>query len=260
MPDELEWDGIDADCRHALAEDAAGRPIGCGRLLPDGHIGRMAVLRDWRGRGVGAALLARLIAEARARRARERRAQRADAGAGVLRAARLRARRRRVRRGGHRAPRDAARPGLNAVAQRPRRRNASRDLAAGRAVGVERALDELQVARAVDGEDRRAARAVVVADDERRRQPPFPLERHAGRRQLVVGGDGAVGEEVEQRVEARSAGGAPTRAAPRRCADLRPGRVERVRSTARGCPRASVRGEAARFDAQARRSRRRPAG
>jgi predicted GNAT family N-acyltransferase len=66
VPAELEWDGIDADCRHALAEDAAGRPIGCGRLLPDGHIGRMAVLRDSRGQGVGAALLARLVAEARA--------------------------------------------------------------------------------------------------------------------------------------------------------------------------------------------------
>ena len=28
---------------------ASGGPIGCGRLLPDGHIGRMAVISDWRG-------------------------------------------------------------------------------------------------------------------------------------------------------------------------------------------------------------------
>jgi len=42
-------------------------PIGCGRLLRDGHIGRMAVLRECRGRGVGAALLALLVALARER-------------------------------------------------------------------------------------------------------------------------------------------------------------------------------------------------
>ena len=61
VPEDLEWDGIDAGCRHVLAEDRAGAPIGCGRLLPDGHIGRMAVLRDWRGKGVGAALLDYLV-------------------------------------------------------------------------------------------------------------------------------------------------------------------------------------------------------
>lgn len=65
VPADLEWDGIDGDCRHALAEDAAGRPIGCGRLLADGHVGRMAVLANWRGRGVGAALLGLLVEEAR---------------------------------------------------------------------------------------------------------------------------------------------------------------------------------------------------
>ena len=62
---ELEWDGIDHQCRHALALDVAGRPIGCARLLPDGHIGRVAVVADWRGRGVGDALLERMIALAR---------------------------------------------------------------------------------------------------------------------------------------------------------------------------------------------------
>jgi predicted GNAT family N-acyltransferase len=67
VPEELEWDGIDAACVHAIAEDAHGAPIGCGRLLPDGHIGRMAVNRDWRGRGVGTALLERLVQLARAK-------------------------------------------------------------------------------------------------------------------------------------------------------------------------------------------------
>ncbi len=65
VPESLEWDGLDAGCRHALAEDADGRAVGCGRLLPDGHVGRMAVLREWRGKGVGSALLERLVALAR---------------------------------------------------------------------------------------------------------------------------------------------------------------------------------------------------
>jgi len=62
VPEELEWDGIDPACAHVLALDRDGRPIGCGRLLPDGHIGRMAVVAAQRGRGVGTALLARLVA------------------------------------------------------------------------------------------------------------------------------------------------------------------------------------------------------
>jgi predicted GNAT family N-acyltransferase len=67
IPEELEWDTFDAVSVHALAEDREGVPIGCGRLLPDGHIGRVAVLSDWRGQGVGAALLVRLIDLAKAR-------------------------------------------------------------------------------------------------------------------------------------------------------------------------------------------------
>jgi len=67
VPENLEWDALDPLCMHALAEDSRHAPIGCGRLLPDGHIGRMAVLAAWRGRGVGGALLGVLIGEARAR-------------------------------------------------------------------------------------------------------------------------------------------------------------------------------------------------
>lgn len=67
VPIELEWDGLDDECVHVLAEDAAGTPIGTGRLLTDGHIGRMAVLRSWRGRGVGTAILAELTRAARER-------------------------------------------------------------------------------------------------------------------------------------------------------------------------------------------------
>lgn len=50
IPEELEWDAHDPVSVHVIAEDAAGTPVGCGRLLPDGHIGRLAVLSDWRGR------------------------------------------------------------------------------------------------------------------------------------------------------------------------------------------------------------------
>jgi predicted GNAT family N-acyltransferase len=67
VPEVLEWDEADADSMHALASDAAGVPIGCARLLRDGHIGRVAVVRDWRERGVGTALMLELIGAARSR-------------------------------------------------------------------------------------------------------------------------------------------------------------------------------------------------
>jgi predicted GNAT family N-acyltransferase len=67
VPENLEWDEIDGACIHALACAPDGAPIGCGRLLPDGHVGRMAVLASWRGRGVGDALLTTLIDTARRR-------------------------------------------------------------------------------------------------------------------------------------------------------------------------------------------------
>ncbi|MCF8177236.1 MAG: GNAT family N-acetyltransferase [Sulfuritalea sp.] len=65
VPVELEHDENDAVSHHVLARDAGGNPVGTGRLLPDGHIGRMAVLAGQRGAGVGRALLERLLEEAR---------------------------------------------------------------------------------------------------------------------------------------------------------------------------------------------------
>ncbi|MEY2114872.1 GNAT family N-acetyltransferase [Rhodanobacter sp. FW106-PBR-R2A-1-13] len=66
VSEQRERDGLDADCWHVLARDEAGQPIGCGRLTPAHKIGRMAVLREWRGRGVGVVLLRELVARARA--------------------------------------------------------------------------------------------------------------------------------------------------------------------------------------------------
>lgn len=61
VPRELEWDEWDERSDHAVALDAGSNAIGTARLLPIGRIGRMAVLRPWRGSGVGAALLEALL-------------------------------------------------------------------------------------------------------------------------------------------------------------------------------------------------------
>ncbi|HQR50082.1 MAG TPA: GNAT family N-acetyltransferase [Methylophilaceae bacterium] len=65
VPEALEWDGLDAIAMHVLAVSEEGIPVGCGRLLPDGKIGRMAVLQGWRGRGIGRSLLQELLTMAR---------------------------------------------------------------------------------------------------------------------------------------------------------------------------------------------------
>ena len=67
VPAEIELDSFDPLSIHAVAFDASGGAIGTGRLLPDGHIGRMAVARPARGAGAGSALLKALMDEARRR-------------------------------------------------------------------------------------------------------------------------------------------------------------------------------------------------
>lgn len=61
VPVELEWDGLDSACAHVLAWNNRGEAIGTARMQQNGTIGRMAVLKDWRGRGVGRALLQTLL-------------------------------------------------------------------------------------------------------------------------------------------------------------------------------------------------------
>jgi len=72
VPEELEWDALDETSRHALAVTAKGDAIGCGRIVPPwelapARIGRLAVLREWRGKMVGTALLEALLDYAQSR-------------------------------------------------------------------------------------------------------------------------------------------------------------------------------------------------
>lgn len=70
VPREIEIDARDAECVHALAR-LDGRAVGTGRLLPDAHIGRMAVLKECRAMGVGGRILESLVQRARERGERE---------------------------------------------------------------------------------------------------------------------------------------------------------------------------------------------
>lgn len=65
VPSALEWDGLDEDAIHFLALNLAGEAVGCARLLTGGKLGRMAVLKGWRGKGAGKALLQAAIAYCR---------------------------------------------------------------------------------------------------------------------------------------------------------------------------------------------------
>jgi len=64
VPREEEWDGADDDAVHFLALNEAGQPLGCARLLASGQIGRMAVMKEQRGTGLGLRLLEAAIEEA----------------------------------------------------------------------------------------------------------------------------------------------------------------------------------------------------
>ena len=70
VPREIELDDQDPLSLHAVVFEQ-GEAIGTGRLLPDGHIGRMAVLKEWRKRGVGGLILDGLMTKARERGDRE---------------------------------------------------------------------------------------------------------------------------------------------------------------------------------------------
>jgi predicted GNAT family N-acyltransferase len=67
VPEEVEMDEDDAHAFHALALDG-GKPVGCGRMVAhDGYvkIGRMAVLSERRGEGIGRSILHFLMERAK---------------------------------------------------------------------------------------------------------------------------------------------------------------------------------------------------
>jgi len=64
VPRAMEFDGLDVDALHWLAFTPEEEPVGTLRLLPGGQIGRAAVLRGYRGQGIGSRLLRHAIAAA----------------------------------------------------------------------------------------------------------------------------------------------------------------------------------------------------
>ncbi|WP_258039291.1 GNAT family N-acetyltransferase [Nitrosomonas ureae] len=67
VPVDLEWDEFDIISMHFLVFNNHREAVGTARLLPDGHIGRMAVLKEWRGKGYGSAILKKILEELRGR-------------------------------------------------------------------------------------------------------------------------------------------------------------------------------------------------
>ena len=64
VPESLDFEGKDPDAIHALVRDG-NRHVGTGRMLNDGHIGRVAVLKEYRGMGFGKNITIALIEEAK---------------------------------------------------------------------------------------------------------------------------------------------------------------------------------------------------
>lgn len=64
IPEALEWDEDDTISIHFLMS-AGAEPVGTARLLLDGHIGRVAIMPQWRGRGLGERLMQAVMEHAR---------------------------------------------------------------------------------------------------------------------------------------------------------------------------------------------------
>jgi predicted GNAT family N-acyltransferase len=65
IPEAEEWDQADPHCLHALILTAKRDAVGTGRLEPTGKIGRLAVLAQFRNRGLGGELLEWIVQQAR---------------------------------------------------------------------------------------------------------------------------------------------------------------------------------------------------
>ncbi len=60
VPENLEWDGLDSKAEHILAKKE-NNFVGTGRIFSDGHIGRIAVLKRFRGQGIGKMIVKKLV-------------------------------------------------------------------------------------------------------------------------------------------------------------------------------------------------------
>lgn len=60
---DIDFDGSDSSALHALIF-VDGESVGTGRMLDDGHIGRVAVLKECRGKGLGSIIVESLIQKA----------------------------------------------------------------------------------------------------------------------------------------------------------------------------------------------------
>lgn len=59
----IDFDGQDDDAIHIVVKKN-GQAVGTGRMLADGHIGRVAILKELRGEGIGANVVQSLVDEA----------------------------------------------------------------------------------------------------------------------------------------------------------------------------------------------------
>ncbi|GAA04529.1 GNAT family N-acetyltransferase [Photobacterium leiognathi] len=57
---EIEFDNLDSEAVHVLVMDGE-QPLGTGRILADGHIGRIAIMKSARGQGLGAKVVQALV-------------------------------------------------------------------------------------------------------------------------------------------------------------------------------------------------------
>lgn len=57
---EIEFDDLDSAAVHVLVMDG-DQPLGTGRILSDGHIGRIAIMKAARGQGLGAKVVQALV-------------------------------------------------------------------------------------------------------------------------------------------------------------------------------------------------------
>jgi len=60
VPEDMEWDEHDESCVHVLGR-FGNKIVATGRLLETGQIGRMAVLKDYRKKGVGSKMLEKIL-------------------------------------------------------------------------------------------------------------------------------------------------------------------------------------------------------